>query len=379
VNAIPFSALICVLSIDRYIVCNPKPIYMTYNILLIEDNMEMAENIASILELAKYNVTHAPNGKIGVDMAQRSQPDLILCDIMMPELDGYGVLHILNKDPDTASIPFIFLTAKADKTDFRTGMNLGADDYITKPFDGVDLLKVIEMRLKKHELMKTAFGNSPQDVSAFFSKTRELKDFQRLSENRPLRSFKKKDLIFMEGQTPSDLYFIEKGQVKTYKVNYDGKELITGIHREGEFLGFVSLLEDRAYNENAEVQEDSKITIIPKADFITLIYSSKDVARKFIKMLSNNIEEMENRLLDIAYQSVRQRVASALLKMNERFSGINKDGLITIARKDISSIVGTATESLNRTLADFKDEGLIEISGEGLKLVDAGRLEKLLH
>jgi len=341
--------------------------------------MEMAENIASILELAKYNVTHAPNGKIGVDMAQRSQPDLILCDIMMPELDGYGVLHILNKDPDTASIPFIFLTAKADKTDFRTGMNLGADDYITKPFDGVDLLKVIEMRLKKHELMKTAFGNSPQDVSAFFSKTRELKDFQRLSENRPLRSFKKKDLIFMEGQTPSDLYFIEKGQVKTYKVNYDGKELITGIHREGEFLGFVSLLEDRAYNENAEVQEDSKITIIPKADFITLIYSSKDVARKFIKMLSNNIEEMENRLLDIAYQSVRQRVASALLKMNERFSGINKDGLITIARKDISSIVGTATESLNRTLADFKDEGLIEISGEGLKLVDAGRLEKLLH
>jgi CRP-like cAMP-binding protein/CheY-like chemotaxis protein len=352
---------------------------MTYNILLIEDNIEMAENIASILELAKYNVTHAPNGKIGVDMAQRNPPDLILCDIMMPELDGYGVLHILNKDADTVNIPFIFLTAKADKTDFRTGMNLGADDYITKPFDGVDLLKVIEMRLKKHEFMKTAFGNSAQDVSAFFSKTRELKDFQRLAENRPLRCFKKKDLIFMEGQTPSDLYFIEKGQVKTYKVNYDGKELITGIHREGEFLGFVPLLEDRAYNENAEVQEDSKITIIPKADFITLIYSSKDVARKFIKMLSNNIEEMENRLLDIAYQSVRQRVASALLKMNQRFSGINKDGLITIARKDISSIVGTATESLNRTLADFKDEGLIEISGEGLKLVDAGRLEKLLH
>lgn len=352
---------------------------MAYNILLIEDNMEMAENISSILELARYNVTHAPNGKIGVDLAQRNHPDLILCDIMMPELDGYGVLHILNKEAETASIPFIFLTAKADKADFRTGMNLGADDYITKPFDGVDLLKVIEMRLKKTELIKTAFGNSPQDVSAFFNKARELRDFQKLSENRPLRSFKKKDLIFMEGQTPTDLYFIEKGQVKTYKVNYDGKELITGIHREGDFLGFVPLLEDRPYNENAEVQEDSKITIIPKPDFISLIYSSKDVARKFIKMLSNNIEEMENRLLDIAYQSVRQRVANALLKMNERFSGVNKDGFITIARKDISSIVGTATESLNRTLADFKEEGFIEISGEGLKLIDVNKLEKLLH
>ncbi len=352
---------------------------MSYKILLIEDNAEMAENISSILQLAKYDVTYAPNGKIGVDLAQHNRPDLILCDVMMPELDGYGVLHILNNDPDTASIPFIFLTAKADKSDFRTGMNLGADDYITKPFDGVDLLKVVEMRLKKNELLKTAFSNNPQDVSAFFNKTRELKDFQKLSENRPTRSFRKKDLIFMEGQTPNDLYFIEKGQVKTYKVNYDGKELITGIHREGDFLGFVPLLEDKAYNENAEVMEDARVTIIPKTDFITLIYSSKDVARKFIKMLSNNLDEMENRLLDIAYQSVRQRVAGALLKMHEKFASITKDGIITIARKDISSIVGTPTESLNRTLADFKDEGLIEISGDGLKLVNKLKLEKLVH
>jgi CRP-like cAMP-binding protein len=352
---------------------------MSYNILLIEDNAEMAENISSILQLARYNVTHAPNGKIGVDLAQQHHPDLILCDVMMPELDGYGVLHILNNDAGTADIPFIFMTAKADKSDFRAGMNLGADDYITKPFDGVDLLKVVEMRLKKSERLKTALGNTAQDVSAFFSKTRELKDFQKLSENRPSRTFRKKDLVFMEGQTPNDLYFIEKGQVKTYKVNYDGKELITGIHREGDFLGFVPLLEDRPYNENAEVLEDAKITIIPKTDFITLIYSSKDVARKFIKLLSNNLEEMENRLLDIAYQSVRQRVAGALLKMNERFAGTGKEGLITIARKDISNIVGTATESLNRTLADFKDEGLIEISGDGLRIVNKVKLEKLLR
>lgn len=352
---------------------------MSYNILLIEDNPEVAENISGILQLAKYNVTHAPDGKIGVDLAQQHHPDLILCDIMMPQLDGYGVLHILNKDPETASIPFIFLTAKADKADFRAGMNLGADDYITKPFDGVDILKVVEMRLKKSELLKSTFSNNPEDVSTFFSKTRELKDFQKLSENRPVRQFKKKDLIFMEGQTPNDLYFIEKGQVKTYKINYQGKELITGIHRAGEFLGFVPLLEDRAYNENAEVLEDTRISIIPKADFITLIYSSKDIARKFIKMLSNDLEDLENRLLDLAYQPVRQRIANALLKMSEKYSQSGKDGLITVARKDISNIVGTATESLNRTLADFKEEGLIEISGEGLKILNAAKLEKLLH
>lgn len=352
---------------------------MNYNVLLIEDNAEMAENISSILQLARYDVTYASNGKIGADLAQKNPPDLILCDIMMPELDGYGVLHILNKNPETANIPFIFLTAKADKLDFRAGMNLGADDYVTKPFDGVDLLKVIEVRLKKSELLKSTYSNNAGDVSAFFSKARELKDFQKLSENRAVKSFKKKDLIFMEGDTPNEVYFIEKGQVKTYKINYDGKELITGIQREGDFLGFVPLLEDRAYNENAEVMEDAKITIIPKSDFITLIYSSKDVARKFIRLLSNNIEEMENRLLDIAYQSVRQRVAGALLKINDLFVGHGTDGIIAISRRDISNIVGTATESLNRTIADFKDEGLVVIAGEGIKIKNRQKLERLVR
>lgn len=352
---------------------------MSYRILLIEDNAEMADNITSILELARYQVLYAPNGKTGVELAQQSRPDLILCDIMMPELDGYGVLHILNSDPETASIPFIFLTAKADRADFRTGMNLGADDYITKPFDGVDLLKVVEMRLKKSELIKATFGNTAQDVSAFFNKTRELKDFQKLSENRPVRTFKKGDLLFMEGQTPNDLYFVESGQIKTYKVNYDGKELITGVHKEGDFLGFVPLLEDKPYNDSAEALEDTKVSIIPKTDFISLIYSSRDVARKFIKLLSKNLDEMENRLLNIAYQSVRQRVATALLEMEDKFAQQNTKGIITMARKDISNIVGTATESLNRTLADFRDEGLIEMSGEGLKILNKAKLEKLVR
>jgi CRP-like cAMP-binding protein/CheY-like chemotaxis protein len=351
---------------------------MDYNVLLIEDNAEMAENISSILELAHYKVMVAPNGKVGVSMAQNGHPDLILCDIMMPELDGYGVLHILNKDPETASIPFIFLTAKADKSDFREGMNLGADDYITKPFDGVDLLKVVEMRLKKNELLKkSGEQHGSEEVSAFFNKTKELKEFQRLTENRPVRTFRKKEFIFMEGQTPNDLYYINKGKVKTYKVNYDGKELITGLCKEGEFIGYVPLLEDKPYYENAEVLEEAHITIIPKSDFLNLIYSSKDVARKFIKMLSNNLEEMESRLLEIAYQSVRQRVASVLLDISNRTSA-DEQGMITISRRDIASIIGTATESLNRTLADFKDEGLIDITGDGLRIINKPKLERLI-
>jgi CRP-like cAMP-binding protein/CheY-like chemotaxis protein len=353
---------------------------MNHHILLIEDNAEMADNIVSILQLANYQVTTAANGKIGVNLAQKIHPDLILCDIMMPELDGYGVLHILNSDPATASIPFIFLTAKADKGDFRAGMNLGADDYITKPFDGVDLLKVVEMRLKKNELVKSSgTGLNNENVSAFFNKTKELHEFQKLSENRPVRLFRRKEFIFMEGQTPNDLFYIEKGKVKTYKVNYDGKELITGMHHDGDFLGYVPLLEEKPYYENAEVIEDSRIKIIPKSDFISLIYSSKDVARRFIKLLSNNLEEMEARLLDIAYQSVRQRVAAILLNIHDNVLTEDEGELITMSRRDIASMVGTATESLNRTLADFKDEGYIEIANEGLRIVSRQKLEKLLH
>jgi CRP-like cAMP-binding protein/ActR/RegA family two-component response regulator len=349
-----------------------------HTVLLIEDNQEMAENICSILKLAHYNVLSAPNGKEGVKIAQEQHPDLILCDVMMPELDGYGVLHIINSDPETAHIPFIFLTARADKNDLRAGMNLGADDYITKPFEGLDLLKVVEIRLKKSQLMKANFKNDLYDVNTFFNKARELKEFQKLSENRPVRLFKRKEFVFMEGQSPSDLYFIIRGEVKTYKANYDGKELITGIHSAGDFLGYVPLLEERQHNESAEVLEEAEISIVPKQDFLTLIYSSKDMARKFIKMLSNNLIEAENRLLDLAYQSVRQRVAGALLRIYNEHNLPNKKEIITIARKDISNMIGTATESLNRTLADFKDEGLIEISDEGIKIIGKDKLEHLL-
>jgi CheY-like chemotaxis protein/CRP-like cAMP-binding protein len=348
-------------------------------VLVIEDNQEMIENIEAILRLGKYNVLTAFNGKAGVEVAQQHHPDLVLCDIMMPELDGYGVLHLLSKDPDTANIPFIFLTAKADKTDFRVGMNLGADDYVTKPFDGFDLLKVVEMRLKKNEMIISTYKNDLDGVNSFFNQAKELKEFQKLSEKRHVRLCHKKEFLFMEGQTLNDIYFINKGKVKTFKSNNDGKELITGIHMSGDFLGYVSVLEDSPTNDTASILEEAEIVIIPKQDFISLIYSSKDVARKFIKLLSNNLAEAENRLLDLAYQSVRQRVAGTVLKLEQQLAMPAKNEVLTIGRRDISDIVGTATESLNRTLADFKDEGMIDIVNGGIKVLDRVKLEKVMR
>ena len=110
------------------------------SILVIDDNMDIRDNTAEILELAGYKVTTAENGKKGVDAAIKEKPDVIVCDIMMPELDGYGVLHLVRKNQDTQQTPFIFLTAKTERSDFRKGMEMGADDYITKPFDDIELL-----------------------------------------------------------------------------------------------------------------------------------------------------------------------------------------------------------------------------------------------
>ncbi|MCI0746354.1 MAG: response regulator transcription factor [Verrucomicrobia subdivision 3 bacterium] len=120
-------------------------------ILVIEDEPEMRRNITALLRYYDYEPSAAENGREGVEAALRERPDLILCDVMMPELDGYGVLQTLQADESLARIPFIFLTAKGEKEDLRSGMNLGADDYLTKPVANADLVRAIEARLRRSE------------------------------------------------------------------------------------------------------------------------------------------------------------------------------------------------------------------------------------
>jgi len=120
-------------------------------ILVIEDEPEMRRNMTALLRYHNYEPIAAENGRAGVEAARRGKPDLILCDVMMPELDGYGVLQALQADASLARIPFIFLTAKGEKDDLRSGMNLGADDYLTKPVANAELVQAIEMRLRRSE------------------------------------------------------------------------------------------------------------------------------------------------------------------------------------------------------------------------------------
>ena len=350
---------------------------MKKKILLIEDNPDMRENTAEILELSGYEVQTASNGKEGVELAKTTTPDLIICDIMMPVLDGYGVLHILGKETETSKIPFIFLTAKSEKADYRKGMIMGADDYLTKPFDDVELLDAIEARLKKSEMIKKEYGTGAEGFNRFIDEAKTFEEFNNLGNDRQHRQFKKKDFLFVEGSFPNSLYLITRGKVKTFKTNEDGKELITGVHTEGEFLGHIALLEDRKFTETAEALEETEVALIPREEFQTLIYNNKEIALKFINILSHSVMENEERLLKLAYNSVRKRVAEALVMLHDRYNKDNQGSVISVNREDLSNIVGTSTESAIRTLADFKDEGLIEIKKGDINIIQLEKLRRM--
>lgn len=133
---------------------------MTKKILIIEDQAPMRRNVALMLELEGYKTCVAENGRVGIETAKKEHPDLILCDVMMPELDGYGVVQVLRDDDAFANTPFIFLTAKSDRADVRMGMNFGADDYLTKPVVRDDLLAAVQIRLERADALKKRLADN---------------------------------------------------------------------------------------------------------------------------------------------------------------------------------------------------------------------------
>jgi DNA-binding response OmpR family regulator len=349
------------------------------NILVIDDNVDIRENTAEILELAGFKVFTAENGKKGVDVAVREKPDVIVCDIMMPELDGYGVLHLVRKNPDTQHIPFIFLTAKTERSDFRKGMEMGADDYITKPFEDIELLNAIDIRLKKNEILGQPYSPGATGINQFIKDIKEAGLITHLSDQYDTQSYSKKQTVYQEGKRPKYLYYLVKGKIKGFKSHDDGKEYITDLFSDGDFIGHAAIIEDKNYDDSTIVLENAEVMQIPKDDFLQMIYSDISIAAKFIRLITQNVKEKEERLLNLAYSSLRKRVARGLVDIHTKFNASGQGKLIEISREDIAQYVGTATESLIRTLSDFKAEKLIEIKEGKIVIGDVGKLKNLLY
>jgi CheY-like chemotaxis protein/CRP-like cAMP-binding protein len=348
-------------------------------ILVIDDNADIRDNTAEILELSGYRVLKAENGKKGVDVALKETPDVIICDIMMPELDGYGVLHLLRKHQATQFTPFIFLTAKTERSDQRKGMEMGADDYITKPFEDIELLNAVEVRLKKAAILDQAYVPGLTGITQFLKDVKDAGLLSQMAEKYNIESYNKKNSLYQEGKRPRFLYHVVKGKIKAFKTHEDGKEYITDLFSVGDFIGYSAIIEDHNYDDSAVILENAEVMQIPKEDFLQMIYSDISIAGKFIRMITQNVKEKEERLLNLAYSSLRKRVAKALVDIQHKFNPGNEGKQIEISREDIAQYIGTATESLIRTLSDFKSEKLIEIREGKIIIPDVAKLKNLLY
>ncbi|WP_339648308.1 response regulator [uncultured Salegentibacter sp.] len=340
-------------------------------ILLIEDDVTVRENTAELLELSNYEVVTAPDGKKGVDKAKEEIPDIIVCDIMMPELDGYDVLTRLSEDSETKGIPFIFLSAKTEHKDVRRGMDLGADDYLTKPFEEEDLLSAIESRLAKVEILQAQKRDNDNGETV-----QNLSVFREMMRNREQISFKAGENIYEEGKSSLHFYMVERGVVKAHKYDSRGKEMITELYKEGDFFGNLSFNKNSAYGEYATALEDSVLYVVSKDELREILKSNSNISMELLQEMGDHLMGVKEQLMEIAYASVRRKTARTILLFAHK---IKKNPLhsIRISRADLAGVAGIASETLIRTLSDFKKEGLIEIEGRNVKLLNAEKLEAI--
>lgn len=351
---------------------------MKNTILLIEDDESSRMITAELLRMAGYEVIAAANGEDGIGMAKERQPALILCDIVMQVTNGYEVLRALQDEPDTRTIPFIFLTGRCEHYEIRKAMLMGADDYITKPLVASDLLEAVERRIEKrnraqlHSMPDRAAvppwqtwtsGGSLLEVAARVGKPRE---------------YKKNEMIFMEGAPNRTCLVIESGCVKTFKTTFTGKVCITGIYKEGELLGDGGLSGDTIISNSAVAIQPVAGYQLSKCDIKSVLSKNPAASFTYLSMISKRLSKLDDHLLSIAYCGVRKRVAHALLKLEEEFNGRDNEGatVIPLPLQDIACISGMTSESSYRVLSDFEKDGMIKRDAAGHILISNAELLK---
>ncbi|GGK18077.1 hypothetical protein GCM10007962_10330 [Yeosuana aromativorans] len=347
-------------------------------VLLIEDDRALRENTTEILELANYKVIAASNGLLGVSMAEKHLPDIILSDIMMPELDGYEVFEKLSKNKKTKYIPFVFLSVKSQNQDIRKGMNLGADDYITKPFTEEDLLSVIEKRLAKAYKMDEPKTNSiVLEAIPYDAEIKTLNDLKNYFDDYgALFEFNKDDIIYREGEHSNYIYLIDHGAVKTYKIDEQGKELATALFKEDDLFGFTSFIHNVPFKETAKAIDHTRLFGVSTIEFKNILNSNHKVVLELIELLAENVATLKEQLLQMAYGSVNKKTATTILNFAEKLNYKAGD-TIKISRSDLASIAGIASETFIRALTIFKNQGIVKADGKDFKIMDFERLKKI--
>jgi len=347
-------------------------------VLVIEDDKALRENTAEILELSNYKVITASNGIKGVKMAEKFLPDIIVCDIEMLELDGYGVFKNLSEKAIKKYIPFIFLSVKGENADIRKGMNLGVDDYITKPFTDTDLLSVVESRLNKAlrlQNLEIINKNATEINNENEIKTlNDLKNF--FDDNGVVFEFDKDNVIYREGDHSNYIYLIGEGAVKCYQIDEQGKELVTALYKEDDLFGYTSFTNYTPHKETAVAIDDVKLYGISILEFKNILENNHKLVLELIELLADNLSNLKEQLLEMAYSSVNKKTAATILKFAEKINHRPGDS-IKVSRSDLASVAGIASETFVRALTLLKNEGIVKADGKNFKVIDLEKLRKI--
>jgi len=333
---------------------------MKNTILIIEDNDAIRQNTTTFLEQANYKVLQAPNGKTGLKMASKS-PDLIICDIMMPKMNGYSLLYMLNKNPEIANIPFLFLTSKYESDHSKSS---NSDILIT-------IRHLLENRVKALTIKSKGLKN----LEKLFD---DIKLNQELKASTcfKLINYKKKEIIYYEGTPADGIYLILKGHLKTLNLSSDGEEIFTGIYGSEEFLGVKAVLNNSSFAETAETMEETTVCFIPTEKVHELINFSTIIREKLLKLLSDNQPQEEFELSVLIKNSVRMRMAGVLLRLATPTPETNFG--VKISDQNLAALMGTTVETVNLTLNDFRSEGIIKDNyDDKILLLDSIRLLRL--
>jgi CRP-like cAMP-binding protein len=347
-------------------------------ILLIANDPAIRAMTTDILALAHYQVLLAQDGKNGVELAEAEHPDVIITELAMSGLDGYGVMHLLQSYPWFYNTLFIVLCAACDKTELRRAMSMGADDVIIKPFDGTELLSCIEVRSKKREWLSKNNGHAVVPVSQPTQTEKEL--MMHLISDRNIDRYNRRQLIYKRGDRPTKLFYLINGKARSFNTHPDGKDLAIDLYGPGDFLGYADILKNHNYVESVETIDYVELAVIPRGDFEQLVFQNTVFARRFIDLVVTRSKMMEQRLLWMAYHTLRQKVAAALLHLMDKYgNGSQEPFEINLNRSIFASIAGTATESSIRTLGEFRSEKLIELETDGtIRVLNQKRLAQLV-
>lgn len=340
-------------------------------ILVLEADHDVRHNLVEILTLAGYEVEASSDGREGVKKTMQIMPDLIICNMLLPALSGYQILEVIRKSNITQDIPFIFIVDSTVPEDIRKGMSMGADDFLTRPLDSVDLLNAISTRLLKSR--KRVMGL--EDRQGILDEARGLEVLHKLGQGKEVRKYLPREKIFTEGDVPRYLYVVKKGRVEITKSNNYHKELVLDVFDPGDFFGYEDLVFDLPHRDSALAMTDTSVLLVPRKDFLETLLANLQFSALIIKHLAAAIERKEQRMLSIAYDSVRKRIAAALIRLGPQ--GKNSGEGVKVFRQDLSNMVGTAKESVSRTLSEFRKEHLIDIRNGKITILNLEGLANL--